>query len=169
MSAAAVEIRRASAADAAAIAAAHLDSIRSLGSSFYPPGVVADWTEGVSPQLYLNAMEAGEVFFVAVGDVHGDNGVLGFASEYRIEGTTHGTSVYVRGIAARRGIGSSLLRMAEAHALSRGAACVRIEASLSGVDFYRVNGYVELQRGQTRLSTGRSIAVVFMHKDLAPR
>ena len=44
-------------------------------------------------------------------------------------------SVYVRGIAARRGIGSALLGLAEAHAVAHGAASLQVEASLAGVEF----------------------------------
>ena len=92
--------------------------------------------------------------------------VLGFASDYRIEGSKHGTSVYVRGIAARRGIGSVLLGLAEAHAIVAGATRIEVEASLAGVEFYRVNGFTEVGRGEAHLMCGRPIACVFMRKDV---
>ena len=45
-------------------------------------------------------------------------------------------SVYVRGLAARRGIGSRLLAMAEEHARSGGATGVSVDASpMTGVEF----------------------------------
>jgi putative acetyltransferase len=161
-----VQTRRADSADVEAIAAAHRDAILSIGAGFYPPHVVADWQAGISRDLYLEAMARGEVFFVAIGSRHDQPIVLGFANDYAIEGTTHGTSVYVRGSAARRGIGSALLRLAEAHGVMNGATSVHIEASLAGVDFYRANGFVEIGHGETRLTTGRTIACVFMRKDL---
>jgi GNAT superfamily N-acetyltransferase len=77
--------------------------------------------------------------------------------------------VYVRGAAARRGIGSALLRLAEAHALESGATGIHVEASLAGVEFYRANGFVALGCGETRLKSGRPIACVFMRKDLEQR
>jgi putative acetyltransferase len=158
--------RTAAPPDADAIAVAHRDSIRSIGPRFYPPNVVEDWQEGLTGDVYRNAMERGEVFFIATKPVDGVPIVLGFASDYRISGTTHGTSVYVRGGAARRGIGSALLRIAEAHAVEHGATHIRIEASLAGVEFYKANGYIEGDRGETQLMTGRPIACVFMHKQL---
>ena len=158
--------RRATESDAAAIAEAHLDSIRSLGPQFYPAGVVDDWSEGLGPGLYLEAMARGEVFFVAVGEIDGKMAVLGFASDYRIEGSRHGASAYVRGAVARRGIGSALMRLAEAQAIARGARSVRIEASLAGLEFYRAHGFVEIGRGETHLRSGRPIACVFMEKQL---
>jgi putative acetyltransferase len=154
-------------ADADEIALAHRDSIRSLGPAYYAPHVVDAWQDGLTGRVYLDAMARGETFFIATGEVDGATRVLGFSSDYRIEGTTHGTSVYVRGVAARRGIGSRLLAMAEAHARGAGAACVVIEASLAGVDFYRANGYIEVGRGDTQLMSGHTIACVFMRKDLA--
>jgi putative acetyltransferase len=160
------ETRRATESDAAAIAEAHLDSIRSLGPQCYPAGVVADWSEGLGPGLYLEAMARGEVFFIAIGEIDGKRAVLGFASDYRIDGSQHGASAYVRGAVARRGIGSALLRLAETQAIARGARTITIEASLTGLEFYRAHGFVETGRGETHLRSGRPIACVFMEKQL---
>jgi len=161
-----IACRQAHRSDADHIALAHRDSIRAIGPTYYSPTVVDDWEEGLSGEVYLKAMESGEVFFIATGKVHGEALVLGFASDYRIEGSKHGTSVYVRGVAARRGIGSALFRLAEAHAVATGAACIEVEASLAGVEFYKANGFVETGRGETRLMSGRPIACAFMRKDL---
>ena len=87
---------------------------------------------------------------------------------YAIEGTTHGTSVYVRGMATRQRIGSALMRSAEAQAIERGATSIYIEASLASVEFYKANGLVETGRGDTHLRSGRPIACAFMRKDLRP-
>ena len=160
-------IRRAEPSDVEEIALAHRDSIRSLGPNFYAPEIVEYWQEAITGELYLEAMDAGEVFFIAVGEAEGRRVVLGFASEYCVEGPKHGASVYVRGLSARRGIGSALLATAEAHALSNGATLIEVAASLAGVPFYEANGFVEVGRGNTRLTTGRSMECVFMRKDLA--
>lgn len=166
MTIAALETRRAHPSDADEIALAHRDSIRSIGPGYYPPNVVDDWEEGLTGEVYLKAMEGGEVFFIATGKVDGKALVLGFASDYRIDGSMHGTSVYVRGMAARRGIGSALFALAETHAVANGATSIQVEASLAGVEFYRANGFIEVDRGETRLMSGRPIACVFMRKDL---
>jgi hypothetical protein len=96
------EIRCAERSDVDEIAAAHRDSIQSLGPVFYSAEVVEYWQEAITGELYLKAMEAGEVFFIALGEVDGNRAVIGFASDYCIEGSKHGTSVYVRGSWARR-------------------------------------------------------------------
>ena len=161
------QTRRAERSDADAIADAHLDSIRSIGPRFYPANVVNDWSEGLSRDLYLGAMNNGEAFFIATGTLAGSPVVLGFASDSVIDGSLHGTSVYVRGAASRQGIGSALLRLAEAFGISRGAIVVRVEASLAGVEFYKANGFEETGRGDTHLMSGRPITCVFMEKRLA--
>ena len=163
----AFEIHRAERSDVEEIAEAHRDSIQSIGPAFYSPDIVNHWQEAITGDLYLKAMQVGEVFFIAVGEVDGRRAVLGFASDYRIEGHKHGTSVYVRGRSARQGVGSALLARAEAHATSNGATSIEIEASLAGLAFYKANGFVELGRGEVRLTTGRSMECVFMRKDLS--
>jgi ribosomal protein S18 acetylase RimI-like enzyme len=161
-----METRRAGPADAGAIAEAHYDSISSIGPSFYPADVVDRWREGLTAELYTAAMEQGEVFFIAVGEIDGTRTVLGFASDYPLDEHEHGTSVYVRGVAARQGIGSALLRLAEAHALANNAMSITVEASLAGVEFYRANGFVDIGRGETYLKSGAPIACVRMRKTL---
>ena len=159
------EMRQAGPSDAEHIAVAHLHSIRTLGPLFYPSEVVDDWSEGLTADLYRKAIAAGEIFFIALAD----QTVAGFASDYPRDGTEHGTSVYVRGDMARRGIGSALLKRAEAEDIARGATSVRVEASLAGVEFYKANGFVEVARGETHLKSGRPIACVFMRKVLGDR
>jgi GNAT superfamily N-acetyltransferase len=156
------EVRRAGASDVDAMAAAHIDSIQSIGPRFYPPDVVSDWWSRITGRGYLDAMATGEVFFIAVAK--GDE-VLGFSAHHVHEGQ-HGVAVYVRGSAVRRGIGSSLLRTAEGAALAAGAVSVSLDSSLAAVDFYKANGFVETGRGVHRLRSGRTMACVFMRKDL---
>ena len=65
-------------------------------------------------------MEGGEAFFIATGEVDGKPVVLGFTT-HRVDDDHDGASVYVRGCAIRRRIGTALLQLAEAHARSHGA------------------------------------------------
>jgi len=53
------EIRCAGLADVQEIAAAHLDSIRSIGALYYPAEVVSDWGARVNGDLYVEAMHRG--------------------------------------------------------------------------------------------------------------
>jgi putative acetyltransferase len=161
-------IRRADPTDAASIAAAHLDSIRSIGPLFYPSEIVHDWGARISDSLYVTAMQHGEVFYIAVSMVEGNPMVVGFAS-HRVEGQQHRTAVYVRGMAARQGVGSALFRSAEAEAIAAGATSIHVAASLAAVEFYKRNGFEVVRRGEHALSTGRRMACVFMRKPMAVR
>ena len=157
------EIRRATEADSPGIASAHLDSIRSLGPAYYSADIVEAWSEGLTAEVYTNAMRAGEVFFVATGLLDGASVVLGF-STHRVDDEHDGASVYVRGALARRGIGSALLRLAEEHARAHGARSIQIQASLAGAEFYRANGFEGLGQGDALLVSGTSMPCEFMRK-----
>lgn len=158
-------IRRAGPSDASAIAAAHVDSIRAIGPLFYPSEIVSHWGARLTPDVYVRAMAGGEVFWIATDDQDGNAEVLGF-STHRIDGDDHGTAVYVRGKAARRGIGSALFRSAEAAAIAAGATSIHVDASLAAVEFYKANGFEETGRGEHRLPSGQPMACVFMRKSL---
>lgn len=161
--------RRATPLDAPEIAVAHLDSIRSLGARAYPADIVKDWagllTSDRSGDAYVMAMARGDVFYVAVGELGGVPAILGFAS-HRVEAGQHRTAVYVRGAAARCGVGSALFRLAEAEALALGAWSIHVDASLVAVEFYRAHGFEEVGRGEHRLRSGRMMACVFMRKNV---
>jgi len=161
------EIRRASLADVDRIAAAHRDSIRSIGARYYEPETVNDWGRHVDGTLYVKAMTRGEVFYVAVGQLEDKTEVLGFSS-HAFDDAAHRTAVYVRGQAARLGIGSALFRTAEAAAIAAGADRIHVDASLAAVQFYKANGFEEIGRGIHRLPSGGSMACVFMRKSLVP-
>ena len=114
----------------------------------------------------MPAIDGGEVFFIAVGELESERLVLGFSS-HRIDDAVHGISVYVRGQAARRGIGSALLRSAEADAIAAGATKIQIDVSFAAVEFYGANGYLEIHRGVVDLSSGHQMPCLFMQKALA--
>jgi GNAT superfamily N-acetyltransferase len=156
-------IRPATPADAEGITLAHLDSIRSLGSAFYPEEVVQTWSACLSPALYVNAMNDGEAFFIATGRLDLETVVLGF-STHHVGDAQDGASVYVRGRAPRRGIGTLLLQQTEEHARAHGASSLQIQASLAGVEFYKANGFETLARGDAELRSGYSMPCVFMRK-----
>jgi pseudouridine-5'-phosphate glycosidase len=160
-----VNVRRAVPADAAAIAEAHRDAIQTIGARFYSADVVADCAAGVGPDLYVRAMTAGEAFFIATERSHEREVVLGFAS-HRIDAGEHRTAVYVRGSASRRGVGSALFLLAEAHARAAGARDLHVAASLAAVEFYRRSGFTGRGQAEHHLRSGRPMACVFMRKAL---
>jgi GNAT superfamily N-acetyltransferase len=158
------ETRQAVPEDANAIALAHLDSIRSIGPRFF-----SRHRQDLGHRDYARHLR--ERHARRRGVFHRDRparrSTRGSAfSSHRVDDAQDGTSVYVRGSSARRGIGTALLQLAEAHALAHGATVVQIQASLAGVDFYKVNGYEELGRGDAYLMSGHSMPCVLMRKEL---
>ncbi len=90
--------------------------------------------------------------------------MLGFSS-HQLDGGTHRVSVYVRGDAARKGIGSELLRAAESSAVAAGGTSIHIHASFAGVQFYEANGFKEVRRDDVELVSGVKMACVVMRKN----
>ena len=92
--------------DLEGIRTAHMDSIRRIASAYYPPEAIAVWADDRSVVRYREAIESGEVYFVA--EMCGS--ILGFSS-YKYEGGRHVLKMlYVRGNAARQGIGTALVQ-----------------------------------------------------------
>jgi putative acetyltransferase len=151
-----------------AIAEAHLDSIVSIGPRFYPADLVNAWAARIEGGMYRRAMNDGEVFFIALGPLDGKPVVLGFGSHH-IDDGEHGVAVYVRGRAARQGVGSALIAAAEASAVAAGETCLTIDSSLAAVEFYLAHGFQETGRGDHRLRSGSLMPCVFMRKDLVGR
>jgi putative acetyltransferase len=157
-------VRPALAEDAERIVVAHLDSIHTLGAKAYSPNVVAAWGAPRDASRYRESIANGERFFIAVAGVGENEKVLGFSS-YRLEDGKHRTAIYVRGDAARSGVGSALFKAAEQVARERGATEIHVDASLAAVKFYERNGFEDLGKGQHALR-GVLMDCVFMRKRL---
>jgi putative acetyltransferase len=160
-------IRPAKPSDADQISEAHIDSIHSLGAKFYSPGIVSVWGAPRDGARYRRAMENGELFFIAVREEANGEKVLGFSS-YRIVEGKHRTAVYVRGSAARIGVGKALFGSAEAAAKERSATEIHVDASLAAVKFYKACGFEELSAGQHRMGNSVFMDCVFMKKKIGP-
>jgi GNAT superfamily N-acetyltransferase len=159
------DIRKADPADIAAIAEAHLDSINTIGPRHYGDAVVRVWGARISGDMYERAMARGEIFFIAIAHREGRPEVLGFSSHHADEGE-HRTAVYVRGAAARHGVGSALFRTAEAAAIAAGASSIHVDASYAAVEFYKANGFEVIGDGIHRLESGETMPCVLMRKTL---
>jgi len=65
---------------------------------------------------------------------------------------------------ARRGIGGMILEACEAAAWAAGFRRLEMGATLTGVPFYRVKGYVELGAAEVPLGDGLTLPIVLMGK-----
>jgi putative acetyltransferase len=156
----AIVIRAATPMDAAAILQVHQQSIRVLGSEVYSLAEVESWAAGLVPERYVEAMnEGGEIFIVAVatGDV-----LVGFCSfrDDEVKG------LYVAPEWARRGVGSALLREAEAMMAAAGHRHIRLGASLSGQAFYEHHGYRVIEQHGWKSRGGLVMDAFAMEKAL---
>jgi putative acetyltransferase len=159
-------IRPARPEDANLLADVHVDSIRTLGALAYSAEIVAEWGAPRTGERYLKGMESGQFWFLAAQTISdGSEQALRF-SVYSAKAGQHRIAVYVRGEAARKGIGTALFLAAEAAAKERGASEIHIDASLGAVPFYETLGFEELGPGQHQLSTGGWMPAVFMRKRL---
>ncbi|HWD39423.1 MAG TPA: GNAT family N-acetyltransferase [Fimbriimonas sp.] len=156
------QIREAKEADYPGIAEAHVASIKAIGPSGYSQEVVELWAAPRDASIYRAASANGESFFVAEDD---RGAVIGFSSARYSDVAT--VAVYVRGDAARIGVGSALLAAAEARLRELGASEIVIDASLTAVRFYETNGYEALGRAEHVLSSGGAMACERMAKSLA--
>ena len=66
---------------------------------------------------------------------------------------------------ARRGIGGMILEACEAAAWAAGFRRLEMGATLTGVPFYRVKGYAELETTEVPLGDGLTLPIVVMGKD----
>src|SRR5271165_126893 len=66
---------------------------------------------------------------------------------------------------ARRGIGSLILEACEEAAKAAGFTRLEMGATLTGLPFYRVKGYVELEHLAVPLANGESLPIVRMAKE----
>jgi GNAT superfamily N-acetyltransferase len=67
---------------------------------------------------------------------------------------------------ARRGIGSRILEACENAAKHAGFTRMEMGATLSGVAFYQVKGYAEIEKQLVPLGNGETLAIVRMGKEL---
>jgi len=156
----AIVIRAATPADAAAILRVHKQSILVLGIEAYSLAEVESWAAGLVAERYVEAMGAGGESFIVAAVA--DGALAGFCSfkDDEVKG------LYVAPEWARRGVGSVLLRQAEAAIAARGHRLIRIGASLSGQAFYEHHGYRLIERRDWESRGGLVMAALAMEKEL---
>lgn len=153
-------IRRGGLSDADSLYAIHERAVRVLGRRVYNDSQVESWLHGNVPALYIEAMrDEGELFQVAVTR---PRGIVGFCAVKDAELR----SLYVDPDWAGLGVGSTLLRRAEAIIAAAGHDRVVIGASLAGLPFYEQHGYSVVKHRHWRTRGGLMIPAADMEKRL---
>lgn len=170
-----ITIRTAVAADIPSIRALQERSMRELGGKHYTPDELALFIARFGT-MDFGVVEEGH-FFVAMdadGIACGTGGWSrrrpGYQSGRRAEEPAQAATVrgvFVDPTAARRGIGSALMRHIESDAAAHGIATLKLTATLSGEALYATLGYREIARRAIDLPGGRGFGCVDMEKALA--
>jgi len=156
-----VSLRKATVADGPAVCAVHRASALALGRNHYSPDELDAWVVHLVPDLYTEAIAAGELIVAEI-----DGTVVGVAQ--LDQGKAVIELLYVSPDRAGQGVGTRLLGVLEAGARSSGLRVLRLDASLNSVGFYERRGYQAESAGLHRTRAGREVRCVHMRKDLAP-
>lgn len=170
-----MEIRDAAPADAEAIWAVHVRSIRELGTDAYAPEQVEAWAAGCESADYEGSIRDLE-FLVTERDGR-DGDVVGFGSlapeppgRYEADVDAEITGLYVDPSVARQGVGSAICDELERRAHRSGVETLGPSASRNAVPFYEARGYERVREFKHEFSgedsTGVTRTVVEMKREL---
>ncbi|HKX99316.1 MAG TPA: GNAT family N-acetyltransferase [Steroidobacteraceae bacterium] len=175
-------IRKATAADTAALSGVIAKSARGLSAGYYESEEVEAALRGafgVDSQLvddgtYFVATEADEI--VACGGWSRRRTLFGgdafsVRDSTQLDPATDAARIrafFVLPSHARRGIGKAILHRCESEAAAMGFSRFALMATLPGVDFYTALGYVADEPLLYDLGHGRTIRFVPMHKVTSP-
>lgn len=160
-------IRPATVEDVEKIIDAHLSSIRELGPGKYSADVVEGWAYPREKQGLRDKILSGKHFMSVAVSESQEQYILGFSNyTYDEASQTHRVGLYVRGTAARRGIGAALFRAAEQYARQFGAKEIHSASSLVAHVFYKKMGYFDVDEAEHVFKNGAAIQIVNMKKVL---
>lgn len=152
-------IRPARPEDAGQIARVHQRAIRLLARESYSAAELESWADGVKVAYYRLRIEDTPHFELAED---GGGAVIGFAAVRDDEMWL----LYIDPDWARRGIGSALLRRAEANLLDAGHEDIWVQSSLNARTFYAKHGYLEQETFDAPTRGGLALKAVRMTKRL---
>jgi putative acetyltransferase len=143
----------------------HHAAVHGLAAGHYAQAILDKWSppireEGVER---VRANRDGEIRLIAELDGHpvGIGALVPHKSELR--------ACYVVPSAARKGVGTALVREIERMAIERGVTRLHLDASVNAEPFYLAMGYEVLERGEHILNSGQRMACVRMAKNLGFR
>jgi len=145
--------------DGEALAALHRAAILAT-SDTYTLEERESWAANLRPEGYLNAIQDGEVIEVAIDDRGGPIAFCGRRED-------NVAALYVHPDWQGHGLGSMLLRRAEAAIAGSGYPMIVIKASISALPFYERCGYQVVQHFGHRTRGGLVLAAAELHKTIA--
>ncbi len=153
-------IRKATKNDITMIYRAHVSSIIELCSSMYTPSQIYAWTHGLSSDRYIQGIENFE--FYVTEDTKGHiSGLLIFDEE-----TGEIFALYVAPWAAQKGLGRSLMDLAESMIRNRGHMKISLKSTLNAVSFYEYMGFECMGKSIHELQNDETLPCMQMIKKL---
>lgn len=139
----------------------HHASVRGIAVKDYPPAVIEAWARLPITDAMIEGVLANpekEVRLVAEinGEIVGIGSVILETSELR--------ACYVLPSAARKGVGSAIVREIEQIAQENGLVSLHFDASVTSEPFYKGLGYEVLEHKEHILSSGQRMPCVKMQK-----
>jgi len=152
-----VSLRPAKQADRDQILEVHVSAIRELCATHYTADQIEAWAGRLRVDSYDRVIRERKLLVAVAGDV-----VVGFGQLDSVTGEIE--AIYVRPSAARRGVGSGLLRELEAIARSARLQELFLDASLNAVAFYERAGFLAVDARNHQFESGVGIPCVRMVK-----
>ena len=153
-------VRPARAEDGAALADLHRAAILATSDDFYSAEERHSWASGLRADGYARSMSDGELIEVAAPK---DTDMpIAFCGRRE----TGVVGLYVHPDHQQRGIGTLLLKRAEAALAEQGARLLTVEASLPAARFYERHGYTPVETFSHKTRGGLDLMSVRMTKTI---
>ena len=145
--------------EAATFLQIHHRAVRGLAAAHYPSPVIEAWTAPLSEERFL-ANPDQEIRLIA--DLDGE--AVGYGALVLETGEVR--ACYVVPEAARKGVGTALVRELERIAIQHGVARLDLLSSVNAEPFYAALGYESTEATDHVLRSGQVMAAVKMSKTL---
>ena len=158
----AVVVRPMLADEARAFLEIHTRSVRGLAASHYPPEVIEAWVVPMTEEYLRGFIKNQDKEIRLVAEVDGSLVGLGCLVVQNAELR----ACYVAPGAARKGVGSALVREIERIAREHGLDHLHLDASVNAEPFYSALGYEVVERKEHVWPSGQRMEAVTMRKAL---
>jgi putative acetyltransferase len=160
-----INIRRMRPEDARLFLEVHHAAVRGIAAKDYPLAVIEQWAPLPVTKTHIEHVQANyenEIRLLAEinGEIVGLGAIVLAKNELR--------ACYVVPSAARKGVGSALVREVERIALEHGLSRLDLDASITSEPFYKALGYEVQEYREHILGCGQRMACVKMSKHLSP-
>ena len=139
----------------------HEHAIRGLAAPYYSPEVVSAWVVPITDENVQRFVHSPQSEIRLIAELDGEPVGLGVL----VADNSELRACYVVPEAARKGVGSALVREMERIALENGLSRLDLNSSVNAEPFYACLGYEVVSRGEHVLRSGQRMASVKMTKE----